>query len=537
MDMDGLRKSKSPPVTPVAEPAYFPDSEILSDTPSAPTHSFIPPQKEKRGFRNVRAIFFWVIGLILLLALGMIIFVLSKGLTVGRSIQVQNSTRASFFSDVKRLASSLLDDENSKLRGENTGRINILLLGRAGEHYPGKNLTDTIMVMSIDTANKKVGLLSLPRDLYVPIPKTGFFTKINSLYQYGLSQDAGTDPLRASVENITGQPIDYFFILDFDGFEKAVDALGGIEVDVLRDFYDTRYPGKNYSYETFEIKKGWQTLDGATALKYVRERHNDPEGDFGRAKRQQQIIETIKDKAFSLETFLNIFAINGLLDTLGESVKTDMTLEDMERFMKLARTLDTENVSSVVIDAWKKESLLRVSHVQVGSVAAFILVPRVGNWSEIRDVSENIFRLDTIQARSERIKEEAASLTLIASPEDMIAANRMKRIIVDEMGFASVTISTLGALESKPEQSIIIERGGMGKIFSLDELLKKFALTKQSILPFDRKTLDTTDFTVVIGEDLADTLAFDEENVSALADDTAFSEPLLPQEKPKKKKR
>jgi len=94
--------------------------------------------------------------------------------------------------------------------------------------------------------------------------------------------------------------------------------------------------------------------------------------------------------------------VNDLLNALGESVKTDMPTSDMAVFLKLTKTLDTENVTSLVVDAWKKDSLLSVSHIQVGPVTAFILVPRVGNWSEIRDLAENIFRLDALAAHRQR---------------------------------------------------------------------------------------------------------------------------------------
>lgn len=478
-----------------------------------------------------KKIFLGILVLLFLAALGATSFFLFKSLSVGRSIQIQN-TNTSIFSDMKNLAASYFTDKHPILKGEENGRINILLLGRAGEHYPGKNLTDTVMVMSIDTVSKKVALLSLPRDLYAPIPDTNLFTKINSLYQYGLSQDAGATPLRASVEEIIGQTIHYFFVLDFDGFEKIVDALGGISVDVVKDFYDPRYPGKNYSYETFEIKKGWQTLDGATALKYVRERHNDPEGDFGRAKRQQQVIQAIKDKAFSLGTFFNIFAVNKMLDALGESVKTDMAIDEMESFLKLARSLDTENVASVVVNAWQKESLLRVSHIQVGSVAAFILVPRVGNWSEINELSENIFRLDALKERRDKIVGEKATLTIFSSPENFSAAEKIKSII-SEMGFEKVSVSSSPALKNLPEQSMIVDRSGLRKPFSLDELIKKFFLKKEA--GFDTGILtepmsNTSDFAIIIGSDLADKLSFDEESVATPPDD-GFSELLPPQPK------
>ena len=185
-------------------------------------------------------------------------------------IHIENDAAENGF---ENLSSLLPGKERKKLEGEDTGRINILLLGRAGERYPGKNLTDTVIIASIDTAARKAGFLSLPRDLFVPIPETGLSTKLNSLYQHGLSRGDGADAVVSSVEHITGIDIPYFVILDFDGFEKIIDDLGGIRIFSERDILDTRYPGKNYSYETFELSAGWHTLDGKTALKYARERH------------------------------------------------------------------------------------------------------------------------------------------------------------------------------------------------------------------------------------------------------------------------
>jgi LCP family protein required for cell wall assembly len=465
--------------------------------------------------------------------LGALAFFLFKSFSVSHSIQIQNNPQASLFSDIKRLAFSLVGTKSPLLHGEESGRINILLLGRAGERYPGRNLTDTVMLMSIDTTAKKAALLSLPRDLYVPIPGTAFFTKINSLYQYGLNQKQGVDPLRASIETVTGQSVDYFFILDFDGFEKVVDTLHGIPVDVVRDFFDPRYPGKNYSYETFEIKKGWQILDGATALKYVRERHNDPEGDFGRAKRQQQVIQAIKDKAFSLGTFLNVFAVNDFLDALGKNIKTDMPLGDMAGFLQLAKTLDTENVASLVVDAWKKDSLLRVSHIQVGPVSTFILVPRVGNWNEIRDLSENIFRLDELATRKNHIAQEQSTLTILSLPEDALVAQKIKQLAMEEMGFPKVSLIALKPLENRPDESMIVDRTGLQKPFSLDEFIKKLSLKKVSTLPFFLPS-DTSDFIIVIGSNLAETLSFEEDAPGTIPDDMVFPEVLPPQPRPGK---
>lgn len=539
--MDGIRKT-SPPRSPQSSPRPF----VLQEF-EAPISS--PPRSLPKEGGPQKPVSFWKIGgfiffLVLLILFGGLFFLGSAGFQATKNIRLENKN-LSFLSQFKHLASVFLSEKRVPLQGEEEGRVNILLLGRAGERYPGRNLTDTVMVMSLDTKRGKVALLSLPRDLYAPIPDTGLYTKINSMYQYGLGRNEGVEPMRQAIEHITGLPLHYFVILDFDGFEKAVDTLGGIRIEVLRDFYDPRYPGKNYSYETFEIKKGWQTLDGATALKYVRERHADPEGDFGRAKRQQQVIQAIKEQTLSSGTLFNVFTVHNLIETLGESVKTDMETEDIGSLIELSKTLDTKNVTSVVIDAWKKESLLRVSHVQVGPVRAFALVPRTGNWNEIKDVSEHLFELDTLKKRQAEIASEEPTVTIFTPPEDFALAEKLRRLLEGEMGFASVSITSLPSafarLENRSGESIIVDRTNLQKPYSLDELLKKFSLKKEVSLPEGITMRDETDFVLVLGEDLIEALSFDEaEDPSALQTDkesSAFPEVLPPQPKPEKKKK
>ncbi len=495
----------------------------------------LPPVQTPRHRPRTRRLWpaLMILGALILFGVG---FVLYQGLALGERMQFSQVSPRSFVTSLQALSRAYLQDESLPLKGAEGGRINILLLGRAGEHYPGKNLTDTVMIMSLDLKDKRVALLSLPRDLYVPIGQSGFYTKLNSVYQYGLSNEEGVEPLRESITTITGLPIHYFFTLDFDGFEKVVDTLGGISVDVPRDMYDTRYPGKNYSYETFEIKRGWQTLDGATALKYVRERHADPEGDFGRAKRQQQVIQAIKNKTLSLGTLFNIVTLHRLVDTLGDSIKTDMPTEDMTRFFELAKSLDTQNINTTVIDAWKKDSLLRVSHVQVGAVSAFILVPRVGNWSEITDVSRNIFDRDALEKRKQAIRAEAPTLTLYAKPIDREVTAKIATLLRDELGFSEVTLVTIPALNTDFEESIMVKessRSALAKPFSLDELLKRFSPTEKATLPFTPTMPFQSDFALVIGTDLAEAFALPDTPTDLTPEDSSFSEPLPPQQRKK----
>jgi LCP family protein required for cell wall assembly len=144
----------------------------------------------------------------------------------------------------KDITRAFIQSDATVLRGEKEGRINILLLGRAGTSHSGKDLTDTIALLSIDTINHRAGLLSIPRDLYAPLPGTNVFTKINSIYQYGLRENGDSKSIEKTVSFITGVPIHYTIIVDFDGFEKIVDALGGVTIDNARDIRDIHYPGK-----------------------------------------------------------------------------------------------------------------------------------------------------------------------------------------------------------------------------------------------------------------------------------------------------
>ena len=412
-------------------------------------------------------------------------------------IHVDNASGGAF----GNLSSVLPGGTREPLQGENSGRVNVLLLGRAGTHYPGQNLTDTIMLASIDMRNHQAAFLSIPRDLFVPIPGTDLSTKINSLYQYGLSQGSDADLLIRSVEDITGQTIPYFVALDFDGFEKVIDDVGGVSVLSERDILDARYPGKNYSYETFQLSAGWHTLDGATALKYARERHDDPEGDFGRAKRQQQIIKAFQEKALSIQTYLDPFTANRLLGTLGDSVRTNLTMSQIASLIELGKTTDLRNASTAVVDAWQKDSLLRVSHIDMNGVAAFILVPRTGNWNEVRDFATNLFDKGELDRKRAEMGNETATIVVLSRPEDATIANRLATTFRDAIPAKDIRIVSDGALV-RPEKSQVADRTNLTKPFTLDSLIGAFSLEKRTDVPTLPTADKNADFVVIVGNDL-----------------------------------
>lgn len=428
------------------------------------------------------------------------------------------------------IVAPVIKAERHTLLGEENGRTNILLLGKADDHSAGHLLTDTIIIVSLDFKHRKVALLSLPRDLYVKIPGTQTFTKLNAIYQYDIKNETGSDTVREVVQNITNLPIHYFAALDYSGFKSIVDALGGVNVSVERDLYDPRYPGPNYSYETFEIKKGWQKLDGETALKYVRERHNDPEGDFGRAKRQQAVLQAMRERATSLKVLLNPIALSNILDTLGDHIRTDIPLEEIETLPQLSQEFDTKNISTAVVDAWKPESLLRVSHVPVGDVAMFILVPRSGNWNEIQTLAENIFSLDEIQKRKEAVQEEDPSIALINASGNISIGNRIARSIRESLNIQNITVLSADTGTREEITTVIPCTNGAHIPFTLDSLSKFFSAPisqdRDVSIPID---LPKCDVAVMIGKDAAQQLSFEEdsiENLRAADQDTEYQQAL-----------
>jgi LCP family protein required for cell wall assembly len=532
--MDSLQPKRRPLRTPERT---IPDQE-RSPLDLGSESAFLIPKKhpgrqipKTNSLKRNRGRIFLNIGILIMITFfGWALFLFSRIAHMSKTLSFESRTESSFFLEMTDAARTLFS-KNVPLKQTDDHRINILLLGRAGEHYPGKNLTDTIMLASIDTETHQVALLSFPRDLYVPIGRSGNYTKINGIYQIGLDTSEGITLLRETIEAISGEPIHYSIIADFDGFEKIIDALGGVSVDVPRDLLDTRYPGKNYSYETFEIKKGWQKLDGATALKYVRERHSDPEGDFGRAKRQQQVMQAVREKVFSTGTFLNVFTLSRLLDALGSSIKTDITPDEMESFLSLIRTLDTRNITTVVIDAWKKESLLRVSHIPTPSGNAFILLPRTGNWKEIRTLAHHVFSLESLKQERGRITDEHPSLLILASLDQNALADTLRQFLLDELGFEKVSISSI-RLEDTPKHSTISDDTNGRKPYSHNALLSRFDLIKGLPSSFPQDRPEPTDFILTVGEDLEENAFIGE---TGAAPEEALNEIVPPQEPPKEK--
>ncbi|MEA1926265.1 MAG: LCP family protein [Patescibacteria group bacterium] len=373
------------------------------------------------------------------------------------------------------VAKSIIKHERIELRGEKDGRVNILLLGMGGEGHKGKYLTDTIMLVSISPKTYQSAMLSIPRDLYVKIPNsTGIHTKINAVYAYearNKQSSAGESfaSIKKAVRDVTGQDVHYFVALNFDGFKKIIDELGGIDIEVENDIHDSRFPGPNYSYETFKISKGFHHLDAETALKYARVRHTKG-GDFGRAKRQQQVIAATKRKAFSLKTIANPTKITGIIDLLSENLKTDIQLSEIPSFLHYARNINIYQTTTIVLDAWSPDSLLGSTHVEMGGIQAYVLMPRAKNFSQIYELSENIFDLKKIEQKKVLVENEDASIAVI--PANMRDQQKI-RDIFKKFGHKITIERFLDNVNCDPQKNVATSFTSKPKLFTLNDLAVK----------------------------------------------------------------
>lgn len=247
----------------------------------------------------------------------------------------------------------------TSLLASDDSRTNIALLGVGGQGHEGGELTDSILVASVHHVTKKITLLSIPRDIWL----SSRMAKINAIYYYAEKQSPGTglSNVKTALTEVAGLPIHYSLLIDFSGFIKAIDAVGGIEITVDRTFDDYKYPipGKENAepesdrYEHLHFDAGTQRMDGVTALKYVRSRHalGEEGTDFARSIRQQKVIRAFLRSLISTQTVFNSERITTLESALSSSIKTDIPESLYSSFTKFGLTLNFDEIKSVTIDS------------------------------------------------------------------------------------------------------------------------------------------------------------------------------------------
>jgi LCP family protein required for cell wall assembly len=233
-------------------------------------------------------------------------------------------------------------------------------LGQGGEtEQAGGDLTDSMMIASLDPINMKLTLLSIPRDLWVD-PAGYWPMKINAVYEsaemralsqnpknLSAAENAGFKEVCNIVQQYLGVQMNYYAMIEFSAFQQAVDTLGGINVTLSQSYSDpTMLIGSKYLY----LPAGTSHLDGAWALGYARSRHGAARGDFDRGEHQQQVLVGIKDKVMTLGTYSNPVKVSDLLGTFGDRVHTNISITDMMRIYDIIKKMPDSAITHVDLD-------------------------------------------------------------------------------------------------------------------------------------------------------------------------------------------
>jgi LCP family protein required for cell wall assembly len=294
-----------------------------------------------------------------------------------------------------------------KLRGESSGRVNILLAGDSSDDpgHAGAQLTDSILLLSINTQNHTAFMLSIPRDLWVSLPGTaypgGTYQKINAANEVtSFSQsgypNGGMGELSYIVQNDFGIPVDYYGLMDYGAFKDSVDAVGGITINIQspdpRGLYDPN--------TSIDLPNGPANLDGQTALNLARARgdgyrsYGFPNSDFDRTEHQRQMFVAVAAKAKSLGTLSNPVKISDLFNALGNNFQTNLTLADVLRLIKITKPINLSTVQSYAysstISSTTPNPILKSYDVPDRGVDALIPTAGLGDYIQMQEYYQQL---------------------------------------------------------------------------------------------------------------------------------------------------
>ncbi|MBI2582981.1 LCP family protein, partial [Candidatus Azambacteria bacterium] len=260
-------------------------------------------------------------------------------------------------------------------------RVDVLLLGIRGADDPnGGLLADTIMLVSYQPSTERAAFISIPRDLWVEIPDHGF-ARINFGYALGEEKKGrGIEYMRYLASNVTGINIDYTISLDFTAFKEVIDVIGGVEVNVEKPLVETT----QFQGVPLIFNPGKQEMDGDRALYYVRARYST--SDFDRARRQQEVLLAIREKALTLGVLANPAKLSAIYKAVSKHVKTDASLGDLLQSASILSTLRPERITRAVLND-SPEGLLYATNVN----GAYALFPLGETYENIHERIRGIF--------------------------------------------------------------------------------------------------------------------------------------------------
>ena len=396
------------------------------------------------------------------------------------------------------------DIDPSMLRGEGDGRINILLLGRGGEGHDGPDLTDTIIIASINPIQKEAAMLSIPRDLFVQV--NGSYTKINAVFanaKYNAltsssysdnnrdekAEEVGLKAVEDVIESKIGIPIHYHGLIDFAGFTKAIETVGGVDVNVPESatVYEPKMWLMGRSYN-LSVSEGQNHFDGIRALAYTRSRETSPGGDFDRSERQRLLLVALKDKIFTAGTYGNPIRINQLMSDFGNHIRINMSLNEVKRLYDINSEIPSDKIVSVGL-ADPPNNYVTTGMIQGQSV----VYPRAGldNYKEIQYYVRN-------KLKDGFLAHENATVAVYNATFVEGLAGRTS----DELKSFGYNISVVGDAPNKGAQkTVVVDLSGGKMKYTKRYLENRFGTSVVSQLPPNSNIEPgTANFVIILGQ-------------------------------------
>ncbi len=382
------------------------------------------------------------------------------------------------------------------LKGEGDGRVNILMLGIGGENHDGGDLTDTIMVLSVDPVNKTAAMLSVPRDLWVKMPVNyfGAYQKINAAYSSGkykylgssdLSShnqqavDAGFEAVNEAVSSVLGININYHVLVDFQAFQQAIDTVSGVTLDVKEQLYDPTMAWENANNPVL-APAGVQSMTGKQALMYARSRETS--SDFARSERQRQLLVALKTKVLTLGTLSSPSRIDSLMNAFGDNVRTDLSTKAAGRLFSIMKDIEDSEIASLSLTT--PQNLVTTDRVGAASVVR----PKAGfnAYSEIQAYVRS-------KLRDGYLVKEKANVYVVGASEAL-----RNHTVSTLTGFGYTMIgSTL--MERLPSGVTIVDLSRGKAPYTQHYLQDRYGVAATQILPVGLQVPSGTQFVILAG--------------------------------------
>ncbi len=390
----------------------------------------------------------------------------------------------------------------TKLNGEGDGRVNILLLGKGGAGHEAPDLTDTILIASIDPIQKDASLLSIPRDLWVKTDNGQ--SKINAVYANAKykalngkrtsdsnerAEQAGLAAIEAEIEKVAGIPVHYYAMVDFTAFEQAINTVGGIDIDVNKDgvVYERLFDhatGKRY---VLDVKEGPNHFDGKRALFYARSRQTSTRGDFDRAERQRMVIVALKNKIMSAGTYGNPIKINQLVNEFGSHVRSNLSTGEVMRVYEVLKGVDSSKIGSLGL-ADAPNNFVKTGMYNGQS----IVQPTAGlfDYSQIHNYVRN-------SLKDGYIKNENVSIAVFnGSSITGLAARK-----ADDLKSYGYNITAVANAPTKNySQTILVDLTGGKKKYTQHYLEQRLKVTAVSQMPDNTIDPNGAEFVIILGQ-------------------------------------